>query len=490
MLGLALLMAGEYGYWQVLTKGPGSVHAWRQADCLSMTDNLYRGDGNLWNPKTHYAKNDGSRLAAGEFPLVNGMAAMLYKIFGPSYPAYRLLIFAFFLFGLAALFLAAYEMTADPFFSILPPLILFASPVVAYYAISFLPDVPSLALAAAGFFTWVRFTKRQSAYWFLYTVLFFTLAALLKITAAIGLIAAGLILCWQYYRKRRWIALVVPWLAGLALVFIWYRHANQLEAQHPTPVFLTGSRGIWETTALDRMYINRQIVSVWLPLIFPPTVWYMLGLGLLMSLIWTRQTITAYRLAPWLLVLGLVGFFLVLYRQFMWHDYLFVVPLLFLAVLLILARQRLEHLPRWTGLLYTGMLLAVLLLSWFPSQQEVKQRYFQFNNFSWYNADLISLGPELRSHGIARTDLVLSLPDATPNLSLLLMDQYGFTEYKDTNRDSAAIQQHICYGVKYLVVSKPNLLQAPYLRPYLRHPLFTHEAVWVFDLRPYAPYCR
>jgi hypothetical protein len=73
---------------------PSSVHQWRQAACLSLADNYYEGNWNLFEPSMHiqFSDNGTSGKSAGEFPLLYYIVAILWKIFGKHEFIFRLLI--------------------------------------------------------------------------------------------------------------------------------------------------------------------------------------------------------------------------------------------------------------------------------------------------------------------------------------------------------------------------------------------------------------
>lgn len=294
----------SFRFQQVATLNPVSVHTWRQYDCVAVTDQLYKGKADVWHAKTYYAKDDNSGYAVGELPLVNGLVTALYKIFGKHWYVYRLTVFAFALTGFIFLYFLSWELTANALFSASLPVLVFSLPVVSYYAVNFLPDVPSLALLFAGMYYWVRYYKTTAISYLGYAVMLFTIAALLKITSAIALIAVLLVelnyrIVYLRFKKR----LLLP-VAGLCMVALWYWHAHQLDAGHPTAVFLTEGRGIWQTTALDRFYINRQIWNVWLLFVYPRIAWVVLGSGVLLSFLCLRFAKPSFLL---FMLLGLAG---------------------------------------------------------------------------------------------------------------------------------------------------------------------------------------
>ncbi len=73
-----------YRYEWMLSFPPSGPHTWRQADCVSITDNYYSHGMRFFWPEIHYQISDGdsSGYTAGEFPGLYYFNAALWKIFG------------------------------------------------------------------------------------------------------------------------------------------------------------------------------------------------------------------------------------------------------------------------------------------------------------------------------------------------------------------------------------------------------------------------
>ena len=80
-----LLCAWAFGYADALGRLPGSVHAWRQADALSLAMNFHADQG-TWTPRMHFQHSDGGR-GVGEFPLTYYICAGSWTLIGREQPA-------------------------------------------------------------------------------------------------------------------------------------------------------------------------------------------------------------------------------------------------------------------------------------------------------------------------------------------------------------------------------------------------------------------
>jgi len=113
----------------------------------------------------------------------------------------------------------------------------------------------------------------------------------------------------------------------------------------------------------------------------------------------------------------------------------------------------------------------------------LNERYFSLDNNIFYNQNLIGFKQELRNHGIEKTDLVLSIPDASPNITLTVMDQYGFTLYREDKKTEEAVFEKIDLGARYLIVSNPAEFSEAYLQPFVTETFFHYKDIWVYNLQ-------
>jgi hypothetical protein len=78
---------------------------------------------------------------------------------------------------------------------------------------------------------------------------------------------------------------------------------------------------------------------------------------------------------------------------------------------------------------------------------------------------------------------VISIPDGTVNVSLVMMDQKGFTDFGyGTIKGEQRMKRLIERGAKYLIVNDPGILNQDYLKPYLREPIGNYQNVTIFRL--------
>jgi hypothetical protein len=106
------------------------------------------------------------------------------------------------------------------------------------------------------------------------------------------------------------------------------------------------------------------------------------------------------------------------------------------------------------------------------------------NDYQERFAELIAIAPQMDSLWITRDDYVVSVPDATPNYTLNLLNRNGWTAYEGQAADSAAIAKHISNGARYLFVSdyRNTLLDKPFLKSYVHNPMGGFSQLKIFRL--------
>jgi hypothetical protein len=91
--------------------------------------------------------------------------------------------------------------------------------------------------------------------------------------------------------------------------------------------------------------------------------------------------------------------------------------------------------------------------------------------------------PYLRKIGLKRTDLVLSMPDFSPNITLYFMDQKGYTLlYNDNKTKKEIIENAIVNKVKYLIITDKILAEDTSFSDYTKNKIGAYKNVSIFKL--------
>jgi predicted membrane-bound mannosyltransferase len=115
---------------------------------LSITQRYFQDKTSFCEPEIYNHLADGGHTgkSAGEFPGWYYLMAQFWKLFGKHEWLYRAMVFVVFSGACLALFKMAIRTTQNIALSIFFSLLLFTSPTIAYYSISFLTNIPALSL--------------------------------------------------------------------------------------------------------------------------------------------------------------------------------------------------------------------------------------------------------------------------------------------------------------------------------------------------------
>lgn len=159
--------------------------SWRQSDVAAIARNFLENGFHFTRPQIDWAGNEPGYVGT-EFPILPFVAALLYQSFGVHEWIGRIQGVLFFGAALPFFFLLVRRIFGEiaavwaTFFYAFAPLSIVASR-------AFMPDIPSLSLAIAGMYFFLRWLEENEFKWLLTSALLISLALLIKLpTAVIG----------------------------------------------------------------------------------------------------------------------------------------------------------------------------------------------------------------------------------------------------------------------------------------------------------------
>lgn len=506
-----------YGYQKIYDARPSSIHQWRQTDCASFAKNYYEEGMNFFKPTIHWQGNIEGK-AISEFPLINYTVACFWKVFGEHEYIYRFLILFIYFIAILFLFTMVYVVSNSLFYSYFSVSIISTSPLLAYYSFNFLADVPALSFAIISLSLFFIFIKNQNQKLFILSLVFATLAVLLKASAISVLLIIGtlsMINIFQFPKKlaihqqlfRNKILPVSCFLASGLILFFWYHFAFLYNNESSNGVFLMETLPIWKIKdTLKIIEISRLLFSVQFAMFFNKGVLFMF----LIFVAWLAlnyKTITSYLLIS--LLISLISFFafiILFFQVFDVHDYYLINSMIFPIVILICLGDYLKNssfdfknkkLVALSVLIFgSNALYCSSILRLRNVNQDKITKYYPFitveeKNFSdWFHYNyaltykpLETITPYLRILGIKREDKVISVPDPSFNITLYLMDQKGFTETeKSLNNDSLRVKNDIDLGAKYIIINDTSILRKTNLKNSLKECIGQYKNIFIYNL--------
>ncbi len=511
---LLLTVSWLYNYHNILFYPPYSIHAWRQADCLSFALNYFNDNLNFWEPQINGLGDSGNGKTVSEFPVIYYTVAKLWKIFGQKEFIFRTINILIVFFGLFNLYRLAKGILKDSFFAIFIPLFLFTSPVLVYYTNNFMADASAMGLALSGCYYLYRYVTFSEKRVIIIATLFFLLGGLIKITSLIiffsltGFLFIELLLNYKNIDRVKLKAFIIGIAVILVSITAWFlysRHYN-LSNNNNGGFFLQSIFPIWELSSDERKLITESLFTKLLRSFFNRgfvAVIFLLFIYLIIS--WKKAN-RFLLIVCCICFIGVISYVLLWFKAFDVHDYyltnlLIFIPLVLLTFFEFLKRNYPKIAVR-TGfkLILSGVLVFLIYQTalinrmkyddkkYFAKEQLIKQsdrenweyyHWYYNNNFKAFE----TIKPYLRSIGIKKTDRVICMADASINISLYLMDQKGYTKYgyarfSDKERIDFAINQ----GCKYLILSDENLKQSAGIEAYLTDKIGQYQNISIYSL--------
>ncbi len=504
-----MVSAGFIGFQHVINIAPQSIHYWRQADCTSQTLNFFKDGMGFFSPRIHNCGWTLDAHTAGEFPILYYFSAFLYHFFGEQEWILRGVDLLIYLLGLWALFRLALHLTENVVVAICFSLLFLASPMMAFYGVNYLPNVPALSLVFLSWLFFYYYVKTQRLMWFYACNGALLFAGLIKPTTLVTWVAIGALWLFEilrgvFLRKKSVIfpnmSAVIPAFLMVLIPFLsWRMWADNYNKTHDTEYyFLKTVMPIWDMTLPERentlRHIEKYALDTWFAL---PTLWVIAGITVLNIILAKKQNPLFFALFSLILV-GTSFYFIAFFRQFMVHDYyatdLFGLGAVSILLFLFFLKQQFPSFINKA--LFLVLCIAFLIFNLNYTQQDFTARYDMTNtkystsnNFPLARFDIKRVRHFINDYTpISEKDTVISLPDITPNATLYYYDRRGYSYWnfgpttiwsKDWMR--LMVQNHKC---KYLII---NDLKSPVLdsiRPFLSSPLAQLDSViWVYDLK-------
>lgn len=493
-----------YGYLKIFEYTPRSTHQWRQADSASLVLNYYQDGLNFFKPRMHFIMGgEGYVTGAGEAPIFYYVAAVFYKIFGPQEGIYRLLSLLTFLLGLFLICKIIALEASDWFSPVILAGVVMTSPVIAFYSFNFTPNIPAQGLAMIGIWFFYRFYRDQQLRFFYWSMFFYTLAGLIKISALmsfaviLGIYTLDILGLFHFLHAKRIFDKAWRFLPGFLMVFgaifLWKLWADHYNEMHKTSYFLSKTRPYWSIDAAEQNRIFQRIDTVWFSsYLHLYTFRALVTLGLLILLTPRRHAAVLY-LSFLALLLGCFAFFMLWFRQFDGHDYyvieMILLPIIIMGIFILFLKKYLPKvLSNW---IFRLALLGVVLFNAHYAKGVLDFRYDQKNVFmSYFNPDLYKteeLHAFLKNLGIEYPDKVVSAPDTSPNNTLYHYNLLGWTElYLGGELYGDRVKQCARAGAKYLLIHNKKYLEKENLQEVFTYPMGNfNNSIFVFDIRPF-----
>jgi tetratricopeptide (TPR) repeat protein len=205
------------------------IHHWRQAQGLAIARNFYEEDMNILKPRSDN-RGDLTGITGMEFPLVNYITALGYRVFGYHLWVHRLVMYLFNLLALVFCYLFFYQLLKKRLYGVIAAFSLAFSPLFSYYSFVMLPDNPMLAFLFISLFFLQKWINKNQYKHFLYSLFFLLFSALIKISALIVLPYILLCIYRRFKEKKNYLSLLFPTGFVFLVILSWYVYASYTSA--------------------------------------------------------------------------------------------------------------------------------------------------------------------------------------------------------------------------------------------------------------------
>jgi hypothetical protein len=442
------------------------VHQWAQADRLAIAFKFYESNFNFFVPRS-YSMTSIDGIIGVELQWVSYLSALLGLVFGKSAIPFIFKSLTLGCWIVAQLFVQRLMLQKTQRFalSLLLPLFLWTSPLLVYYAFSYLPDIAALSVFLIGMTYFARLIEKPDLRQARRVLWICTFAALTKLMLAFYLPIIVLASAFFLYRKNPPAATSTLFRYGLhvllamAVLIGYFFYIKYLQNMSESYIFLSEARPYEGSFSELMKYLHKVFMMHQRQYLSQP-VYTLLIIWVLFALItWGRSFRKRTPLALLLLgfmVAGSLGIYL-LSAQFWIHDY-YAINAAFPSVILAVAlgvlglTDLLQKAPElWKNLIsLLGVLATVYMI--FPTYSTYLDRATNLNRVRKPQAWLLEA--KIPHEQIAFPDKakVLVNRGEAPNLALVYFQQDGVIQ--ETSHPLTVVHKMIGEEFEYLIVSE------------------------------------
>jgi hypothetical protein len=496
------LVLALFGYLKWIDEPPQSTHLWRQSDSASLALNYHNDGMHFFSPEIHnqHADEGKSGHAVSENPYLYYTVAALYNVFGHHEYVYRGFWSLLLILGFISLYYFLVLLKQSKVVALIAATLLITAPVLIFYGNSYVPNVPALCFVLTGWMFFGKYMQNGKVSTLYLVALCFLLGGLLKVTALISFFT--LVGIWLLERfglklgrnkqpafKQVW-ATAMPFLLVLGVLLVWYIWAWNYNDLHQTRYFSMRVCPIWDTGVCCDCTISTvldQIELLWLPHLASHPMRYFLAAVLLFVFLHLQHADRLLLAITTFIFLGTLSFIIIWFSSFHDHDYyminLFIFPFVLVILALDIVRSRY---PGLYGKFYFAGALAVLMvygLKYTHDKQHL--RYLGWMNYEHVAfEDVRTVAPLIEGLGIEEDDLIISIPDRTPNYTLYLLERKGWTSFETFLTDSTNFKRLVGLGAKYLFINNyDEVIQSHgQIEVLLDAPIFVHNKLHIYRL--------
>jgi len=493
-----------FNYFEIFNYAPFGPHSWRQTDSCTFVQTYYNDGMHFFQPSVHHNMAGEGIGSPSEFPILYYISAMIWQLFEPHDGVLRLVNFFLLGIGYFSISRLSLHLTNDIFYALAVPLLLMGSPVLALYGFNYLPNIPALGLTFTGTLFFYYFFQTENRKWLFFSCVTFLLAGLLKVTVLIPFITIMIIFFLEKMNlvqfklegkifKNGWtnLPLFFSVFGVIASWIFWVKYYNEL---HNCTIFITKTRPIWSLVEPAITETWHWVIKIAAPDYYHRITRYVVfGLAFFILFFLRKKQPKLLYVFNIFIFLGMVGTFLIFYRQFFVHEYYAIELMVFPTSVFITSFYLLKSkLSKIGNHIFTKIFIAIFVIfNLYNAQQIVETKYENAYIFNQNHEPTVSKKRETRAFlkelGIEYPQYVITVPDVSPNSNLNYFNLKGWNEYALSGHpfEPWIFMNFKEMGAEYLIVTDEKYLKHENLKEVIKYPLGSFEnSIFVFDLRP------
>ncbi|CAN5555227.1 hypothetical protein BH10BAC1_BH10BAC1_02190 [soil metagenome] len=440
----ALLLLSILCYQQTIALFPAYLHSWTQSDRYAISLGFLNNGFDFFHPQTFNQMTvDG--ITRVDFPINEYIIAIFMKLFGSTSPAiFRVYTLLVSLIGLVYLYLLTKKITSSEIKARLVPVFVFFAPSYAYYQDGFIPTVSAIAFVFIAYYHYFSYRESATKKQFYISILFFTLAALVRMPFVLFLMAVFFQQAYLFFKKReinKFEVLVFTLGFGIFISYFFYNlHLYRIYGT----IFLDHLTHPKDFQELKE--ILKEMYRHWGLHYF--TIWHyllLIGTGLMafLALIMRKsieESDKKYWFQLFIISCGVSIYFLAMAKQYFDHDYYFL-DSFFVPIVLFFALSLKSVNPetKFVQGIWLGVFILFIVFAFKRSEKIQVERY---QSYAWDRVETTRQnfqGAEafLDKIGIPKDAKMLVIDAYSYNVPLILMNRKGYTVHQ-TVRDDAA----------------------------------------------------
>ncbi len=460
---VALLLALYFilDFHNILFFRPQGIHFIRQSDSLSFVANYYKNGFHFFEPQVFNLQSTDGK-AACEFPILYYITALLYLIFNEHEFILRLLTLSIASAGFLYLFKLILLLLKDVVYAFAFTFLFISSTVLLYYSNNFLPDPSALGFTLIGWYCFFNFFKNgKNKKSLLLCFIFFSLAALLKVTYFINPVAAILsVFTYEFFRKKGFkkgviknIFPLILFASSLTLIFLWNAYVLYYNQINHDNYFLVHALPLWDLSKNESAVVWDHILNFWYSKYYYQSTFHVFAMIIIAGIFFIRKSEKLILIPALFLAAGSTCYFVLFFAAFKYHDYYFITlmpSIIFIIISTFVAIK--NKFPKWSNH-YAAKSLVILLcvLSLNYAKEKLVQRYIN-------NEDLhSSIGTKLADSRkfidslVPENAKVIIVTDQTPNGALYFINRSGWNIRDTSEKSKADIATYISQGAQYIL---------------------------------------